>query len=351
MGNKMGNKQKEEDKNLPQKTGPTFSERFTGMVIKEYSSSISNVKLSEFQQKLAQHLFVKIDIALKDFETKRLSKPNANQKLEYTWNNINLQKLAVDTVYRVELGLDALIPNHIHPVPYKNSRLNKYDIDLRVGYAGKDFYYRQMSLHPIIDIEYELVHENDEFTVIKKQVNKGVESYGFEIPEPFNRGDVVGGFGYIRYENESMNKLVLLTTADFDKSKGSAMSNEFWNKHPEAMKYKTIVHRTVSRIVLDPHKINASFAQVENDGLKSIEHQVFEQAEDEIKTLANSEVIDIDSAPNGNQDPEQTDEAQTAEPNEKEQAEIHTNEMAEADAIQEKVNDQEHIAAGTGPAF
>jgi len=328
--------------NIPARTEPTYSDRFTGMVVKEYSSSISNVKLSEYQRKLAQHLFVKIDIALRDFEIKRLSKPNASQKLEYSWKNINLQKLSVDAVHRIELGLDALIPNHIHPVPYHNTRLGKYDIDLRIGYAGKDFYYRQMSLHPIIDIEYELVHENDDFTVIKKQVNQGVESYSFEIPEPFNRGAVVGGFGYIRYENESMNKLVLVTTADFDKSKASAMSNEFWSKHPEAMKYKTIVHRTVNRIVLDPQKINSSFAQVEHDELKTLEHQVYEQAEEEAEKNANQQIIDIDPPDNtGDPEPEQegeTDGDASEEPSEEEQQEIYAREMAEAES-------------GSGPGF
>jgi len=355
----MAEQSKKEDKNLPQKAGPTYSERFTQMVVREYSSSISStVKLNEFQRKLAQHLFVKVDMALKDFDVKRLSKPNANQKPSFSWNNVNLEKLAVDTVHRIELSLDALIPNHVHPVPYLNGRTKKYDLDLRIGYAGKDYYHRQMSLYPIEDIIYELVYETDEFTVIKKTLNEGVESYNFEIPEPFARGEIVGGFGYIMYENKSLNKLIILTLADFEKSQKSAMSNDFWNKHPEAMRYKTIVHRTVSRIVLDPQKINESFATVENDELKAIDHQSFAEAEAEVEEFSNTEVIDIDRATpsNDSPEPEKADEPQTAEPSEDEQAAIHAREMSEAGTAytptnQEKVNDQEHVAAGGGPGF
>jgi recombination protein RecT len=278
--------------NLPAKQDPSLAERFTNMVVKEYSATVSNVKLTELQRKLAQHLFVRADMALTELEKRRMSKGGKGTPI--TWANVNMQKMAVDAVHRIELGLDALVPNHLHTIPYFNGKSKKYDLDLRVGYVGKDYYYRKLSLHPIVDISYELVHDNDEFTVIKKGLNQKVESYEFKIDSPFDRGPVVGGFGYISYENPAMNQLVILTLEDFKKSRGAAMSNDFWGKHTEAMQYKTIVHRTVSKIVLDPTKINESFARVEADDRIPEDEKALFYATDEISDQANKgQVIDI----------------------------------------------------------
>ncbi|MBU4317118.1 MAG: recombinase RecT [Proteobacteria bacterium] len=289
----MGDPKKETKDVTTVDTG-TPSTRFTSMVMREYQGAVSSgVAMDAYRQKLAQHLFVKIDMALKDAEIKRLSSDKGGTP--YSWANVNLSKLALDAVHRVELGLDGLIPNHISPIAYKNARTGKYDIDLRIGYAGKDYYYRPLALYPIQDIIYELVYANDVFTVFKKGYGKNVESYNFEISDPFNRGEVVGGFGYVVYEDPTKNKLTILSTADFTKAKNAAQSKDFWNKHPEAMQYKTIVHRSVSHIVLDPRKISESFAQVESEELKDLDRIASYEAQGEIDENANNgEVIDID---------------------------------------------------------
>ena len=95
----------------------TPGEKFTNMVIKEFGSTIGDlVDMSPYQRRLAQHLFVKIDTTLKELDSKRLaSKQDGRQPI--VWSNINMQKLALDAVHRVDLGLDALVENHIHPIP------------------------------------------------------------------------------------------------------------------------------------------------------------------------------------------------------------------------------------------
>jgi len=277
---------------VPALQGNSLAERFTTMVIKEFGSEVGKIELSPYQRKLAQHLFIKIDMALKDLDAKRASK-GQDKKAPIIWQNVNMQKLAVDAVHRIELGLDALIPNHIHPIPYFNSSLGKYDLDLRVGYVGKDYYYREMALYPPTDIVYELVHKNDEFIVIKKGQSNQVESYIFKINNPFDRGPVVGGFGYVRYEDETKNRLQIVTMENFTRSKKAAQSDDFWSKDTEAMQYKTIVHRTVAKITLDPEKINASFVRVEQDEYDAPETP----AQAEIEKNANKDVIDLKPTP------------------------------------------------------
>ncbi|MDD5092826.1 MAG: recombinase RecT [Dehalococcoidia bacterium] len=240
----------------------TDAERFTNTVIREFSGTVGKgVQMTAYQQRLAQHLFLKVDATLKELEAKRLVKNQ--QGTPIVWNNVNLNKLAIDAVHRVDLGLDALIPNHIHPIPYFNTKLSKYDLDLRIGYVGKDYYRRKVAREQPINIIYELVHESDKFTAIKKGLKHDQDSYEFEIVNPFDRGKVVGGFGYIMYEDPKKNVLVVIGPKQFNRSKTAAKTNDFWEHDEEAMQFKTLVHRVTDKLAVDPERANESYYKVE----------------------------------------------------------------------------------------
>jgi len=270
-----------ENKEIAKKT-KTASERYSDMVLKEFSALSGEVVVFDQNQKrLAQHLFVKADASLKTLEAKRVS-DNKTAMLPYTWTNINLTKLAVDSVHRIEIGLDALIPNHLSMIPYWNKHLKKYDLDLQIGYVGKDFYRRKMAYDSPVDIIYELVHESDIFEPIKKSQGIDIESYKFEIKQPFRRGNIVGGFGYIVYKDPTMNKLVIVTEAEFKESEALSKGG-FWKKSPKAMRYKTIVNRATDKILIDPDKTSVSFFEVE----KQENGDEFDESDDE-------QIIDVD---------------------------------------------------------
>jgi recombination protein RecT len=244
-----------------EKAEPTYSQRFTSMVVTEFGSTVGTLALTPFQMKLAQHLFIGIDAALKSFEADRLAK-NQDKKTPVVWSNINMEKLAIDAVNRIELGLDALIPGHIYPIPYMNSKTKKYDLDLRVGYVGKDYYRRRFATEEPKDIIYALVHETDDFT---PDMTPGAETYTLKITNPFDRGAILGGFGYIVFEDASKNKLIMVSKADFDKSKKKAQTDKFWGPYEKEMQFKTLINRVTSHLQTDPEKVNASFAAVEMD--------------------------------------------------------------------------------------
>jgi recombination protein RecT len=299
-----------------QKTTGSLSERFSSMVMREYSTEIGQVQFDQFKKKLAQHLFIKVDMALKDAEARRNP---AKSKTPIVWANVNIGKLAIDAVHRIELQLDALIPNHIHPIPYYNTRAGKYDVDLRIGYAGKDYYFREMALRPPTDIRIELVHANDHLSVMKKDSNNTIESYEFKVPKPFDRGPVVGGFGYISYDDPNLNKLVLVYMSDFDKAKKASGTDKFWGPHEEDMQRKTIIHRVSKYIILDPKKINKSFAIVEDQEYIDVSSRDIEETREIIDEGNTGEIIDI------------VEEHPSNEMSEEEKAEILAEEIAQAD--------------------
>jgi recombination protein RecT len=305
------------------------SQRFTDMVVREFGQEIGTINLTNHQRRLAQHLFIKVDHALKALEADRVKK-GQDKKTPIIWNNINMNKLAVDAVYRIELGLDALIPNHLHVVPYLNGKTGQYDLDLSVGYVGKDYYHREMAVEKPKDVIYSLVHETDVFVPIMRSVGSEGDNYEFEIKQPFNRGKVVGGFGYIIYSDPSKNKLVLVSENDFVKSKKAAPTNTIWEAHPEAMRFKTIVIKTVKHIPLDPKRLNAAYHHVETSEAERIEHM----ADTEAAEYANQGgVIDVEhetlpDARESDKTPDSGDDAQQGQAG-KQEAQDEQQEQAE----------------------
>ena len=239
----------------------TPSLRFTQMVERQYSTEVGQLAMSDHERQLLQHLFIKCDSAFIEANARQ-----GKDQLPIVWKNINMNKLAIDAVHRIRLGLDALIPGHIYPIAYFNKDTKHYDIDLRIGFKGEAYYIRQASMRPIKDIRVELVYSTDEFIVFKKGLSSKVEGYDFHIKNPFDRGDLVGGFAYLEYEDESENVLIVLSKNAFEKYRNLAKNNTFWSQWYEEMCYKTLVHRIASKVTIDPMKISTqAIAAVQAD--------------------------------------------------------------------------------------
>lgn len=151
------------EKNPIQQRKPEASERFTNQIMSQFQAEAgSPVQFTAYERALAQHLFLKVDSCLKEFEKKRRESGKESQA-PFIWQNVNMRKLALDAVHRIQLGLDALIPAHIYPIPYFNGKEKLYDIDLRVGYRGELYYRTESPVEKPQDVRLELVYSSDEF--------------------------------------------------------------------------------------------------------------------------------------------------------------------------------------------
>ena len=239
----------------------TPAERFSKEIQRQFSSQFGDTAFTPYQKTLGQHLFIKIDMAMIEVNAKR-----KDDQPEISWQNINMMRLATDAVNRVQLGVDALIPGHLYPIFYYNKAAKNYTVDLRVGYKGELYYKQQAAMKPIRKIRVEPVYATDEFVVYKRGLSQEVEGYDFKVTQPFDRGELVGGFGYIEYEDDQDNDLVILSKAEIEKYRAKSMGIAFWGPWYEQMAYKTIVRRTTDKIILDPQKINVTaLAAVEAD--------------------------------------------------------------------------------------
>ncbi len=289
------------------------SERFTQEVLKQFTSEAGEVLLTNFQRKLIQNYFIKIDQTLKDLERKRLAKSEKfRDPLEFKWQNVNLSKLAVDVVAFSSVGLDPVQPNHINPIPYKNTSSGKFDITFILGYKGIELKAKKYGFDVPNDVIVELVYSTDNFKQMKRDINNRVESYILEITNDFDRGELVGGFYYFVYNDQpERNKLRVFSKADIEKRKPSHASPEFWGGEKDKwsdgkkvgtekvegwydeMAYKTICRAAYNAITIDSEKIDDHYLAM----MEKEREQHDSKIALEISENANTQAIGFDDMP------------------------------------------------------
>ena len=264
------------------------SEKFSTYVIKEYGSQVANAgELSHYKQKLIQGYYVGISKALENQEIARISKNATNKDKAYNndlpviWQNVDMQQLAIDVRNFSDLELDMMQPNHLNAIPIKDKKKNKYVVRFIKGYAGIQYLSLRYAIEKPKNVIVELIYANDVFKAIKKNRENNIESYDFEIVNAFDRGEIIGGFGYLEYDDPKKNKLIIMTRKDMDKRKPKYASAEFWGGKVkewkngkqvevdsdgwlEEMLMKTLKREVYSpkNIELDPRKIDDSYNYV-----------------------------------------------------------------------------------------
>jgi len=278
------------------KNTKTQAERFTDMVVREFSQNAGEVvKLTDFQKRLCTSYFIAVDSVLKTNEIKRLATAEQYRAdIPFTWDKVNMSQLAVDVVSCARIGLDPAQNNHVAMIPYKNSATKLYDISFRVEYKGCQLKAMKYGLdvEKPDDVIVELKYKNDVFKPIKKDSKNRIESYEFDIPTPFDRGELEGGFYYYSYfTHPEKNFLFVVNKAWIEKRKPKTASAEFWGgvkdkwekgkdgknvKVPggeliegwyDEMCYKTIFRAAYNAITIDSQKIDNDYmklAQIEN---------------------------------------------------------------------------------------
>jgi recombination protein RecT len=261
----------------------TPSERFMNAVLQNYTSTAGPLQATNFQKKIAQNYFVKLDMQLKALEQKRMQKDEKyREALAYDWQNLNINKLALDVVAYSSIGLDPLQPNHINLIPYKNNSTGKYDITFMMGYQGLQLKAKKYGYDVPDQVVVELVYETDEFETIKKDIDNHVESYRFKVHNEFERGEIIGGFYYFMYDSAPQkNKLRVFSLKDILKRRPDTAATEFWGGEKdewkdgkktgkkievegwfEEMCFKTIARAAYNAIPIDSQKIDEHIVSI-----------------------------------------------------------------------------------------
>lgn len=288
----------------------TMAERFTGKVTALFQSNVGEVALTNFQKRLAQNYFIVADSVLKKAEEKRLKKDEKwRDKVPVTWANVNMDELAQSVVSAARIGWDPMQENHVNLIPYKDNGTQKYNLTFIPGYRGRQLKAVKYGLDVPDDIVVSLVYSNDVFKPHMKSFSNPVEHYEFDIVNPFDRGDIIGGFFYhVYFDKPEKNKLVIMSIKDILKRKPDKASPEFWGGEKDVYAngkktgqkeqvegwYEKMCHKTVfiaayKDITIDSQKIDDDYMR-----LNKLENDYKEaEVEQEIADNANKNVVDI----------------------------------------------------------
>jgi recombination protein RecT len=302
---------------------PNASERFTAAVISRYGSAVGEVNLTDYEKQLVQRYFIKFDAALKTCERDRLAKnawAKEKNELPATWKNVDLEQLAEDVVFYARMGLDPCMKNFLSIIPFRAKKADKYTATFIEGYEGKKYVAFEMALDRPLTIICDVVYKNDVFRPHRRNPADpaSFDSYEFDTPEPFNRGELVGGFGYVQYTDPRKNQLLVMSKKDIDKRKPRYASPEFWGGEKEEwemgddgkrkkvtrqidgwydeMAYKTVVRATCDLVGLDPKKVNANYAAIEARREEFAALSAEDQVTSDISANANAgPVVDVEA--------------------------------------------------------
>ncbi|WP_286669378.1 recombinase RecT [Thomasclavelia cocleata] len=291
------------------------SEIFMNTVMRAFNTGNIEIKPTQKQQELVQAYFIEIDKMLGETETKRLQKnannsdPKYNNNLPYVWANVNVKQLALDVMRYSKMGLDIQQKNMIHAIPYKDNANQKYNINLMRGYNGIRYIAEKYALDKPKNVICELVYETDTFRIVKKDAVHDHEGYEFQINNPFDRGKLLGGFGYYEYHDPAKNRLVFMTLKDIEKRKPEKASGEFWGGKKTVYEnnkrvtvdtdgwYEEMCLKTLKRFVyseanipIDPAKIDENYEYIKKREMD----QYKEEVNGEIRQNANQQVVDAD---------------------------------------------------------
>lgn len=283
---------------VEKKNEVSASERFTSMVFHEFgANAVGDPQVTDHQRSLISNYFICIDRVLKTADAERIRRNEKNTNHQYdnnlpiNWKSVNMTDLALDLVHYARMGLDMLQPNMLFPIPYKNNKSQKYDITLMKGYNGIFYIAQKYAVERPKAITTEVVYSTDHFKPLKRNFDRSVEAYEFEITNPFDRGDIIGGFAYIEYDEPSKNKLIMMSKKDIEKRKPAHASDNFWGKWEDEMVKKTLVREACSGkyIPIDPAKVDEAYRASK---LREVRYAEIE-ADAEAEANANSIVIDV----------------------------------------------------------
>lgn len=261
------------------------AERFTSLVCNKYGDVAKGIDITEKEKAIISGYFICLD--------------NALAKQNITWNELDLNSLALDLAHKARLGLDMQMKNYLAPAPYKNNKTGKITLTLITGYEGERHLAMKFAHNVPKDIRAELVYSTDKFIPIKKDHNNPCDKYEFAITNPFDRGTIIGGFGYIEYEDSTNNVLVVMPEKDILKRKPSYAADEFWGKWREKMYLKTIMKETCRQISLDVDKVREYRDTFEYERQRELDYAKA-AADEEITANANKgEFVDVDFTPAG----------------------------------------------------
>lgn len=181
-----------------------------------------------------------------------------------TWEQINKDGLPSKLLYYAQLNLNPA-NNELYILPYKSG--DKYVLNFEESYLGKKKKVKKFSADKLIDAITFVVREED---VYEPEINiLGGDTLVYN-PKPFNDGKIIGAVCYLRYENESRNRIVEMSINELEqvkeasKAKMGGKISPAWTKWESEMFKKAVLKRALKDVEIEvPVEYQTAYLETE----------------------------------------------------------------------------------------
>lgn len=265
------------------KTELSIAQRFTNAVVKAYGDVARGIEVTPKEMKLISNYYIKLDEMIKNPDTKIQN-----------WKQVRLPELANTLAHMAKLNLDMSL-GQFSCTPFKHGETGTYDLVPVISKDGYWFIAKTYGITPPKRFVVELVYESDSFSIIKRDATHPCDEYTFSVTNPFNRGKIIGGFGYLEFEDKTNNFILAMSEEEILKYKPKYAKDSFWGgENKKKMYEKTIAKQLLKRVALDPNKVNLvqdSFKKIEAEELN---YTCSESKEVIDNNMCSGEIVDIE---------------------------------------------------------
>lgn len=200
-------------------------------------------------ESLSDNFFNALDASIKKSESERALNEYKRNDPKIRWSSIsNFDTVLQSSIVYSNLGIDPLAEDMLSFIFYK-SKSNGYDITFVEGVSCMEILARRYGINCPDNIKIELVYSTDVFKVIKKDINNPEDTCIHNVINPFERGEILGGYSLSQFENSSYNKLREMSIKEINKRTKETTS--FFKKWPKEMCEKTLSKNAWSKVILN----------------------------------------------------------------------------------------------------
>ena len=276
---KEDNKKQEIAKIEKTKTLKTTSDRYIDQLTKEAEKVMASMGL-ELKPEVKSSLF-----------NLGLSCEKAIKDKGISWDQVNKDGLASKLLYYAQLDLNPA-NNELYILPYRQEE-NNYILNFEESYLGKKKKVKRFS--DLLDAIAFVVRQDDVYEPDIDLMNGDTLTYK---PKPFNNGAIIGAVCYLRYENNSKNRIVEMSLEELEqvkeasKNKMQGKESPAWKKWKSEMYKKAVLKRALKDIeVTVPVEYRQAYMNTEQ-----IDNSNYDLNFEEKKTVVINKVENIQDA-------------------------------------------------------
>ena len=166
------------------------------------------------------------------------------------WDQVNKDGLPSKLLYYAQLNLNP--DNELYILPYKMG--DTYVLNFEESYLGKKKKIKRFSSDKLVDAIAFVVREGDTY---EPDVNiLGGDTLEFK-PKSFNNGPIIGAVCYLRFADDTKNRIVEMSLEELEKVKDASKAkmggklSPAWQKWEAEMYKKAVLKRALKDISVD----------------------------------------------------------------------------------------------------